>query len=316
MKSFNQLLALTELCLRRSVCRSRPFWYVLEASEVCNLACPLCPQALYKRDLKGRMTEKTFNHVWAQISPYAKVVAFHNWGDPFTNPLIFRMIECVSETGCKTVCSSNLTYLNKDQLDLICHSSLDELWVSIDGFSQSTYEVYRRNGSFQKAFDHLSYVARNNWGTKIVWQFLVNRYNEHELEAAAKAARKLKVGFVPAPMRPLTHAEPFMNDAAKLANLVPWLPKCHPQYSYEHTLQSGRRRHCYSLWTSLVVNCDGTVYPCCSLHDHSFGNLCTHSLEEIWNGATYISNRLALGLRHRQELSICAVCRANNYPLK
>jgi radical SAM protein with 4Fe4S-binding SPASM domain len=48
-------------------------------------------------------------------------------------------------------------------------------------------------------------------------------------------------------------------------------------------------RPCDRLFTSLVVNPDGRVFPCCYVSDERnvFGNLLTQSLEEIWNNDKY-----------------------------
>ncbi len=50
---------------------------------------------------------------------------------------------------------------------------------------------------------------------------------------------------------------------------------------------------CPFLWSDPVVNADGSVAPCCFVNDakHNFGDLNTHTFEEIWNNDLYRYSR-------------------------
>ena len=49
-------------------------------------------------------------------------------------------------------------------------------------------------------------------------------------------------------------------------------------------------RHCYQPWESLNVAADGTIYPCCVIHDNLvIGSLSTQSLQEIVQGSAIVT---------------------------
>ncbi len=75
--------------------------------------------------------------------------------------------------------------LTDDKLKDLLMSGLSEIAASIDGFSQQTYERYRRGGRFELVLENLTRLAalRDRLGldTKISWNFLVFNFNEHEV---------------------------------------------------------------------------------------------------------------------------------------
>lgn len=49
-------------------------------------------------------------------------------------------------------------------------------------------------------------------------------------------------------------------------------------------------RHCYQPWESLNVAADGTVYPCCVVHDTLIiGSLSSQSLQDIVQGSAIVT---------------------------
>jgi sulfatase maturation enzyme AslB (radical SAM superfamily) len=73
---------------------------------------------------------------------------------------------------------------------------------SIDGASAETYRVYRVRGNFDRVIANVAKI--NQWKVTyrsryplLQWQFVVFRYNEHELPKARVMAQELGMHFAP-----------------------------------------------------------------------------------------------------------------------
>lgn len=228
------------------------------------------------------------------------------------------MISACAAEGINTSCSTNLVHKDKSILDSIITSNLAHLTVSIDGYTQDSYQHYRIGGDIETALTNLAYLQdmkkkMNRNSPVITWNFIANRFNQHEIGLARKRARELDVDFFLARMRPITWKEPFLSDSEKLKDLEEWLPG-DDKLSFKNQLTSGRRRHCYFPWTSLQMDWNGGVIPCCSLYgqQYYFGNLLNQSLDEVWNGEMYRRSRECILGRENGDF-VCSVCRNNNY---
>ena len=90
-------------------------------------------------------------------------------------------------------------HLRRKSRELVA-SGLDVLVVAIDGTSQETYERYRVGGRLADVLANVRTLRRvqdelGDRRTEVRWKFVVNRHNEHELEAARSMARELGMTF-------------------------------------------------------------------------------------------------------------------------
>jgi hypothetical protein len=122
--------------------------------------------------------------------------------------------------------------------------------------------------------------ARRRAGSKITieWQFIVNRFNVGEMDAARKIAKELGVRVRFAPMGGLEQ-EPELQER--------WLP---PDAGWrEAEVKGGSTRYawaCYWLWRAIVVNSAAHVVRCPGFHTVTdIGSLATKGAMDIFNGA-------------------------------
>src|SRR5512139_2073818 len=110
-KIANMLLAEAELRLRRTVLRARPYYYLIDVCNVCNLRCPLCPTG---NDSLGRvqgiMRFAEYRQILDQVKPYALVASLYNHGEPFLNKDIFEIIAYTASRDIATNVSSNFNW--------------------------------------------------------------------------------------------------------------------------------------------------------------------------------------------------------------
>ena len=100
-----------------------------------------------------------------------------------------------------TVTSTNAHYLTDEVAKKTVESGLDRLIISIDGTTQDTYEQYRIGGKLDKVIEGSENVIKWKEELKsstphVMFQYLVVKPNEHQLEDAEALAKDLGVDEV------------------------------------------------------------------------------------------------------------------------
>jgi MoaA/NifB/PqqE/SkfB family radical SAM enzyme len=147
--------ALLEWKTKQSLLRSRPFIFRIEPSAICNLRCPGCttPKRKFTIGQVKLMSLPSFQYIWDKISRYAHRVTFYMEGEPMMNPNLFNMIRLAGEKNKYTSFSTNFTHMKPELLKPLFDSKLDLISISLDGYTQATYERYRINGDVMKVRD-------------------------------------------------------------------------------------------------------------------------------------------------------------------
>jgi len=294
---------------------SRPYIYIIDTGNVCNLRCPLCPTGYHGLERpQALMKLAQFESILDKISDYAVEIIMHNWGEPFLNPDILPMIRHARGKGIGTTLSSNLNLVNKGErfLEEVVDSGLEHLTVSIDGTTQDVYEVYRRGGTLENVLTNLRYLLayrnRTRKATPMVeWQFLVMKHNEHQIDDARRLAGeigvdKVRVTGAGLPFKELTNAtlaQDWLSEMPKYRNYSP--ESFARGYLYDEK--------CFYLYRAMTVNPRGEVSPCCVVYEQSadFGNLVNDGLAEVWNNEQYRSSR-ALFSRKTTSADVETIC--------
>ncbi len=131
--------------------------------------------------------------------------SYYTWflfpGEPYLNPAFLEMVRYASARKIYTATSTNAHYLNDDNARKTVESGLDRLIISIDGTTQEIYQQYRRGGKLSKVIEGAQNIIR--WKKKlrsktpfVVFQFLVVKPNEHQMEEARQLARATGVNDI------------------------------------------------------------------------------------------------------------------------
>jgi radical SAM protein with 4Fe4S-binding SPASM domain len=139
----------------------------------------------------------------------------------------------------------------------------------------------------------------------VVFQFLVVRANENEIEAAKKLAVEIGVDeivFKTAQLYDYENGNELMPENEEFSRYVRM-----PNGKYK--LRGQLLNQCWKMWHSCVVTWDGKVVPCCFDKDaaHQLGDLTSQSLKHIWKNSSYQNFRGAI-LQSRNSIDICANC--------
>jgi radical SAM protein with 4Fe4S-binding SPASM domain len=282
-----------------------------EPTTSCNLRCPECPSGLRAFTRPTGMLQKNFfKETIDQLHKQLLYLVFYFQGEPYLNPDFLDMVKYASSKKIYTATSTNAHYLNDDNARRTIESGLDRLIISIDGTTQDVYQQYRVGGKLAKVLEGTKNVVKWKKEMKsktpfIVFQFLVVKPNEHQIEDVKKLAKEMGVDDV---WFKTAQVYDFENDPNKL---IPTLDKYsrYKKTSNGYQFKGKLANHCWRLWHDPVITWDGLVAPCCFDKDaqHQLGDLKERSFKEIWKNGEYKKFRTAI-LKGRKNIDICSNC--------
>ncbi len=288
-----------------------PISITIEPTTACNLGCPECPSGLkqFTRP-EGNLKQKLHQKIIDQVYRKTFYLNFYFQGEPYINPNFLEMIKYAHTKKMYTATSTNAHFLNEENAKKTIESGLNRLTISIDGTTQETYESYRKNGSLEKVIEGTKNVIKWKKELKskipyIIFQFLVVKPNEHQIEDAKKLATELGVDEIR-----FKTAQVYNFKSGN--ELIPTIEK----YARYKKLADGTYRlknkllnECWRMWSSCVITWDGKIVPCCFDKDatHQLGDIEQTNLQQIWKSAAYTNFRKTL-LTDRQNIDICKNC--------
>ena len=288
-----------------------PVTISLEPTTACNLRCPECPSGLrsFTRET-GNLREDFFRKTVDELHRELLWLIFYFQGEPYINPKFLEMVRYARSKGLYTITSTNGHFLNDENARKTIESGLDRLIISIDGLTQETYEQYRIGGKLDNVIQGAHNVVKWKKQLKsrtphIIFQFLVVRHNEHEIEGVYQLAKEIGVDEVK-----LKTAQVYDYENGNA--LIPTQEK----YARYQQRRDGRwelkrtpGNSCWKLWHSCVITWDGLVVPCCFDKDaiHRLGDLKKASFREVWHNEAYRQFRIKL-LQGREQIDICSNC--------
>ncbi len=164
----------------------------IELTNHCNLHCPECSSGSgqMKRE-RGFMDIELFKKIISELKPYLYNINLYFQGEPMLHPGFSHFSG--TSGNIRTVVSTNGHFLSEENCEKIVRSGLSKLIISLDGIDQDTYSAYRINGNFETVIDGIKNISdarkRYNSSLKIEIQFLVNKFNEHQIPQMQKAGR-------------------------------------------------------------------------------------------------------------------------------
>ena len=288
-----------------------PISFAVEPTTACNLGCPECPSGLkaFSRPT-GNLKADTFRKIVDEMAGESLYLTFYFQGEPYIHPHFLENVSYASGKGMYTSTSTNAHFLTDDTAKKTVESGLDRLIISIDGTTQDTYESYRVNGKLEKVLEGARHIVKwkrqlRSTTPRLVFQFLVVKPNEHQIEEVKVLAKEIGVDvvkFKTAQLYDYRNGHELMPDNERYSRYK-------KQADGTYQLKNKLSNHCWKLWNSCVFTWDGQVVPCCFDKDarHRLGDIHKHSFREIWQNEAYRNFRSKL-LTSRKEIDICSNC--------
>ena len=288
-----------------------PMTISIEPTTACNLRCPECPSGLrsFTRET-GNMKQDFFSKVIDEMHQRLIYLIFYFQGEPYIHPKFLDMVQYAHQKGIYTITSTNGHFLHPENAKKTVASGLDRILISVDGSTQEVYEQYRKEGKLETVLEGARNLVKakrdaNSSTPHIVFQMLVVKPNEHQIDEVKRLAKEIGVDEVK-----LKTAQVYDYEDGN--DLIPEQSK----YSRYHKGKDGHwhvknklLNQCWKLWHACVITWDGMVVPCCFDKDaiHRLGDLRENSFASIWKGASYQQFRTQL-LQGRDKIEICTNC--------
>lgn len=245
-----------------------------------------------------------------QISTHVHSLTFYFQGEPYLNPDFLKMVKVASDKNIFTVTSTNAHYLNEQNARDTVKSKLDKLIISVDGITQEVYEQYRKGGQINKVIEGTKEILKQKKLLKssaphVVWQFVVFKSNEHQIEPLKKMAKDLGVDEVK-----IKTAQIY--DFENGSDLIPEnekLSRYKKDHSGKYIIKNKLLNQCWRMWQGCVITWDGKIVPCCFDKDakYQLGSLKENSFRKIWFSDDYLRFRKTI-LKGRSKIDICNNC--------
>lgn len=295
----------------RALHRGMPVSVSIEPTTSCNLRCPECPSGLrsFQRPT-GMLDDATFRDAIDQLGETLIYLTFYFQGEPYLNPRFLDYVRYAASKNIYTATSTNAHYLDDRKARATVESGLDRLIISIDGTTQETYASYRVGGNLQKVIEGTNNIIR--WKKElgsatphVIFQFLVVRPNEHQVDEVKQLASELGVDQVVFKTAQVYNYE----DGSPLIPVNQEFSRYKKKKDGTYSIKNKLLNHCWKMWQGCVITWDGQIVPCCfdKDADHSLGSLQKDNFRNIWKSAPYQNFRSAV-LRGRDQIDICKNC--------
>ena len=270
--------------LRRRILR-KPSSVLLETTNNCNLNCPYCmvgqqnqwiqEHGTVSHDLMtrpaGNMSLETFEIVRRNLKDFGILnVYLHFQGEPMLNRHAPEFARRLKKDGLKVQMFTNGLAFTDKSLQEMVDAGVDLIRFSVDGASEETYQANRVGGVFSKVRENMGKAveAARGTGTRVEWQFLPMRNNEHEVEKAAGIARELGINFFAKGFRVTDPQRAPTQDKYRCSML---------------------KKPCTDIYYQLGIYWNGDVVPCCydNNAEEVMGNVTANTLNEIWDSPKY-----------------------------
>jgi len=288
-----------------------PFFISVEPTTSCNLRCPQCPSGLraFTRPI-GMLDPVFFENMIVPIKKQLHSLTFYFQGEPYLNPDFLNMVQIANQHRLYTITSTNAHYMNEENAKQTVLSKLDKLIISIDGSTQDTYEKYRVGGHLEKVIAGTKEVlkqkrALNSKTPHVIWQFVVFKSNEHQINDIKKLGKEIGVDEVKIKTAQIYDFENNVDIIPTNKQYSRYTKNANGDYEIKNKLLN----QCWRMWQGCVITWDGKIVPCCFDKDakYTLGNLKTETFKDIWFSEAYDQFRRSI-LKSRNQIDICTNC--------
>lgn len=249
-----------------------PLDVIAETSNMCNLRCIMCFQSdealpVLKTTKVPFMTMDTFKKIVDECAKYRTPALKLSWrGEPMLNKKFTEMIRYAKTKGILEVTSlTNGTLMNETICREIVDAKMDQLIISIDGFTKETYEKIRVGADYDVVINNLKNLISIRGKLKkpfIRLQYTESDINRHETPEFYQYWKN-RVDEIT-----ISYCQDFGSPEKNNPDNIPIYEYC-----------------CKQPFQRLVVMTDGTVCVCATdaMGSIAIGNVHDTNLIDLWN---------------------------------
>lgn len=293
--------------------KSLPVNYVIGLTNICNLHCPLCVTGLRQQTKSLKYMEiDLFKEIIYKIKDHACLIQLYKWGESLLHKNFIEILEYCNKFDLNTEISSNLSLMGvDDRLEAMIKYRLKRLVVSFDGINQEDYERYRVGGDFESVLKNIKKIREykelyKSEYPRISLQYLRNKFTKEQVEVIKEKHREWGADDYY-----VCDMTTIFKDRDTEKNRS-WFEKDEIErrrFLDVDTSMHGKR--CYFLYTTMIIEQDGTLPPCCFTTDpdDDFGVWDgKKSLAEMFNSEKFIKARQIFNERKPLPGFTCSNC--------
>jgi MoaA/NifB/PqqE/SkfB family radical SAM enzyme len=291
-----------------------PSQLLVDATEICNLACLHCPHPQFKvsphygaRSLEPELNAKLVDEVRQHGHSNTQYIRYASNGEPLTHRFIFEMLEyAVRHSGVMVTLTTNGKTLDEKKAERLLAAGVDVVDISLDAFSPETYAKVRVGGNLDVTRANvLNLISRSKHGsskTKVVVSYVEQPLNQHET----------------------ANFENFWKDNGADNVVIRRLHSCSGakvELAVERRKTSARemRRPCLYPWERMVLNARGDLGFCPSdwVHGSVIADYRHTTIYETWHGEFYRNLRqahLTNSFKHHKFCGQCPDWKSTRWP--
>lgn len=178
----------------------------IETTSFCNLRCPECRVPYWMREKSQRLSRLDIVKVKEAIidtKDTLKKLCLFNWGEPFLDENLLDILRFARQSIPQLIIyiDTNGTIIPQGWAEIIVREGLlDEIFFSIDGTCQESYEIYRVGGDFERAFNNMISLQKykSKYGKSkphVIWQYILFEWNtsDEEIKRVQNLAKKYQL---------------------------------------------------------------------------------------------------------------------------
>jgi MoaA/NifB/PqqE/SkfB family radical SAM enzyme len=283
-----------------------PSQLLVDATEICNLACVHCPHPSFKksehyagRSLSLELNTKLVDEVRQHGQGQTLYIRYASNGEPLTLPQIYEMLEYAKRhSGVMVTLTTNGKLMVESRIERLLLAGVDVIDISLDAFSPEVYAKIRVGGNLlvtrANVLRLIALIRQHKASTKVVVSYVEQPLNAHEtadFEGFWKSS-----GADSVVIRRLHSCSGAKEDLAV-------------QRRSENAV-TGQRRPCLYPWERIVLNARGDLAFCPSdwVHGSVIADYRTTTIKEVWQGEFYRQLREAHLTNNYSCHGFCGQC--------
>src|SRR5688500_6358723 len=128
----------------------------LEPTSVCNLRCPMCPQAIdaVKGDT-GYINLDVYKKIVDEAAGHVLEINLFFRGEPLLHRHMPDLLRYGRGKGVRLHVNTNATILREKQARMLIEDGASKVTISFDGPDKATYEVMRKGAKYEATLENV-----------------------------------------------------------------------------------------------------------------------------------------------------------------
>ncbi|MCP1311571.1 radical SAM/SPASM domain-containing protein [Paenibacillus tyrfis] len=273
----------------------------VQTTAACNACCIICPHAqVWKEGLRGTMADHLFEKIIAECQKYQsdlRLIPYLN-GEPFLDPNMPDKIAMINEQCPESVVeiSTNVSMLDEKIISKLYYTRIDDLRLSIFGFSQQTHEKMMPGLKWER-----------------VWANLMRLITDPRLRQQIPEINLVMIAHPYVPEEEYMQAQEFCYQHGLKFKHWGFLDRSGNVKLFSNEVRHERVYGCeqHRPLERMHIRVNGDIILCCQDWRAStvIGNVAEMSLREIWLSPAYNKVRASIYRGEGEVPEICKKCK-------